>query len=463
MPTQISIEESKKQKDIIRELNSNIKGKNLKYFIKNYGCQMNAHDSEKLIGILQEIGYIETEVEIEASFVIYNTCCVRENAENKVYGRLGHLKTYKEKHPEVKIALCGCMMQQETVLETIRKKHKHVDLVFGTHNLYKLPELLKANMETGHTIIDIWEDHKEIVEDIPSIRKFKFKACVNIVYGCNNFCTYCIVPYVRGRERSRMSEDIINEVTKLANDGVKEIMLLGQNVNSYGKENGDTFAQLLRRVCDVEGIERIRFMTSHPKDLSDDLIKTIKECDKVCNHLHLPVQSGSSKLLKKMNRKYTREQYLELVEKIKKAIPGITLSTDIIVGFPGETDQDNDETIDLVKKVGYDSAYTFLYSKRTGTPAATMEGQVEEAVAKERFNKLLGVLDKIVEEKSKGKVGLVLKVLVEEVNKNGEGMVTGRTESSNIVHLKGSEELIGSIVTVKITSAKTFYLIGEIV
>jgi len=463
MPTQISIEESKKQKNIIRELNSNIKGKNLKYFIKNYGCQMNAHDSEKLIGILQEIGYIETEIETEAAFVIYNTCCVRENAENKVYGRLGHLKTYKEKHPHVKIALCGCMMQQETVIEVIRKKYKHVDLVFGTHNLYKLPELLKANIEAGHTIIDIWEDHKEIVEDIPSIRKFKFKACVNIVYGCNNFCTYCIVPYVRGRERSRMSGDILNEITKLANDGVKEIMLLGQNVNSYGKENEDTFAQLLRRVCDIEGIERIRFMTSHPKDLSDDLIKTIKECDKVCNHLHLPVQSGSSKLLKKMNRKYTKEQYLELVEKIRKEIPDITLTTDIIVGFPGETDEDNDETIDLVKNVGFDSAYTYLYSKRTGTPAATMEDQVEESVAKERFNKLLGALDIIVKERSEEKKGLVLKVLVEEINKNGMDMVTGRTESNNIVHLKGSEELIGNIVTVKITSAKTFYLIGEIV
>ena len=461
--------ELKEQEDAIKKIRAvNDKytektGKKKKYFILTMGCQMNAHDSEKLSFMLTDMGYEQTETENEADFILYNTCCVRENAEEKVYGRLGYLKHYKESNRDITIALCGCMMQQETVIAKIKKTFKNVDIVFGTFNIYKLPSLMLTNMETGETVFDIWQEHGEIMEDFESIRKIHFKASVNIMYGCNNFCSYCIVPYVRGRERSRRPDDILKEVKKLASEGVKEIMLLGQNVNSYGKtlEEPVSFAKLLRMINEVDGIERIRFMTSHPKDLSDELIEAMRDCDKVCNYLHLPVQSGSSAVLEKMNRRYTKEQYLTLVDKIKKAIPDILISTDIIVGFPGETEEDFSETLDVVDKVGYSTAFTFLYSKRTGTPAAVMENQIPEEVAKERFNRLLEHVNSGVEKVSEGMVGTVEKVLVEDINRQDGNMLTGRTERNSLVHFEGPQELIGQVIPVKIIQNKIFYLIGE--
>lgn len=438
-------------------------GKKKKFFSLAMGCQMNAHDSEKLEGMLDKMGYERTDEETDADFIIYNTCCVRENAEQKVYGKLGWLKHYKKDKPDTVIALCGCMMQQDSVIKTLRQKYRHVDIVFGTYNLYKLPELMNTRMESGDTIYDIWQEQEEIVEDLPSIRHFPYKAAVNIMFGCNNFCTYCIVPYVRGRERSREAEDIIAEVKKLAADGVKEIMLLGQNVNSYGKNLSEpvSFAKLLRMVNDVEGIERIRFMTSHPKDLSDELIEAMKDCPKVCKSLHLPVQAGSSEILRRMNRNYTKESYLETVGKIKEAMPDITLSTDIIVGFPGETEEDFQETLDVIRKVGYTTAYTFIYSKRTGTPAATMDNQVDEDVIKVRFDRMLNVLNPMIHELNEKMVGKIVNVLVEEPSKSNKDVLTGRADNYALVHFEGSKDLIGQIVPVRIIENKTFYFIAE--
>ena len=449
-------------RELVRQKSKKL-GRPLFAKVVTLGCQMNAHDSEKLEGMLDEMGYERTQEETEADFIIYNTCCVRENAELKVYGKLGWLKHYKKQNPNAVVALCGCMMQQDTVLETIRQKYRHVDLVFGTFNLYKLPELMKTREESGCTVFDIWQENQEVVEDLPSIRHFPYKASVNIMFGCNNFCSYCIVPYVRGRERSRTPEDILAEVRKLAADGVKEVMLLGQNVNSYGKnlENPVSFAELLRMVNEVEGIERIRFMTSHPKDMSDELILAMKECDKVCKNLHLPFQSGSTEILKKMNRHYTKEGYLELVRKVREAMPEITLSTDIIVGFPGETEEDFQETLDVIRQARYCTAFTFIYSKRTGTPAAKMENQVPEDVVKDRFDRMLQVLNPIVHEVTEEQVGKVLPVLVEEVSKHDENILTGRTEQNTLVHFSGSKDLIGQMVPVKIIENKTFYVIGE--
>ena len=438
-------------------------GKKKKFYSLAMGCQMNAHDSEKLEGMLDVMGYERTDEEIEADFVIYNTCCVRENAEQKVYGKLGWLKHYKKAKPDTVIALCGCMMQQDTVLKTLRDKYRHVDIVFGTFNLYKLPELMNTRMESGETVYDIWQEHEEIVEDLPSIRHFPYKASINIMFGCNNFCSYCIVPYVRGRERSRTPEDILAEAQKLAADGVKEIVLLGQNVNSYGK-NLDvpvSFAKLLRMINEVEGIERIRFMTSHPKDLSDELIEAMKDCDKVCKSLHLPVQAGSTEILRRMNRHYTKESYLETVRKVKKAMPEITLSTDIIVGFPGETEEDFQETLDIIRQVGYSTAYTFIYSKRTGTPAATMENQVSEEVIKDRFDRMLNLLNPMIHDLNEKMVGKVVTVLAEEPSKHNEDVLTGRADNNALVHFKGSKDLIGQLVPVKIIENKTFYFIAE--
>ena len=439
-------------------------GRKKKFYSLAMGCQMNAHDSEKLEGMLDEMGFDRTDEETEADFIIYNTCCVRENAEQKVYGKLGWLKHYKEtKNPDAVIALCGCMMQQETVLQTLRQKYRHVDIVFGTFNLYKLPELVATRMESGETVYDIWQEQHEVVEDLPAIRHFPYKASVNIMFGCNNFCSYCIVPYVRGRERSRTPEDILAEVRRLAADGVKEVMLLGQNVNSYGKnlETPVSFAELLRMVNEVEGIERIRFMTSHPKDLSDELIQAMADCDKVCKYLHLPVQSGSDEILRRMNRHYTKESYMELVRKARAAMPDITLSTDIIVGFPGETEEDFEETMDVVQRVRYDSAFTFIYSKRTGTPAATMENQVPEDVIKDRFDRMLNILNPIVHEVHEEQLGKVMTVFAEEASKQDKTVLTGRADNNMLVHFKGTEDLIGQMVPVKITENKTFYLIGE--
>lgn len=461
----ISQEESQKQKQIIKELLPYVKEKGLTYHISTFGCQMNAHDSEKLKGILEEIGYKETDIEKEADFVIYNTCCVRENAEQKVYGRLGYLKNHKKNNPNMMIALCGCMMQQDAVITEIKRAYRHVDILFGTHNLYKLAELIQTRLDTNEMVIDIWENHGEIVEDLPSIRKHDFKSSVNIMFGCNNFCTYCIVPFVRGRERSRNPQDIITEIKDLVKDGVVEVTLLGQNVNSYGKtlDTPMTFAELLQEIEKIDGLERIRFMTSHPKDLSDELIEYMRTSKKLCNHLHLPFQSGSTNILEKMNRKYTKDQYLTLVDKIKTARPDMALTTDIIVGFPGESEEDFENTLDVIRKVEFDNAFTFIYSIRTGTPAATMEDQIPEEVTKERFNRLLTVLNKSVEKNSSEKVGQTLGVLVEEVNKQRDNFVTGRLGSNHIVHFEGTEDLIGKIVKVHITDAKTFYLVGEMV
>ncbi|PKM50662.1 MAG: tRNA (N6-isopentenyl adenosine(37)-C2)-methylthiotransferase MiaB [Firmicutes bacterium HGW-Firmicutes-7] len=461
----ISHEEANRQKTIIHRLSKKIKDSGLTYFITTLGCQMNVHDSEKLKGILEEIGYIPSDKEESADFVIYNTCCVRENAELKVYGRLGYLKNIKKERPGMLIALCGCMMQQDTVVQKLKKSFKHIDLVFGTHNLYKIAELIETRLETGETIFDIWTEHGDIVEDLPSIRKHSFKASINIMYGCNNFCSYCIVPYVRGRERSRTPDDIINEIKVLATEGVVEIMLLGQNVNSYGSNLDDkiTFATLLAQIEKIKGIERIRFMTSHPKDLSDELIAVIAQSTKICDQLHLPFQSGSSTVLDQMNRKYTKEHYLQLVDKVKKACPNIALSTDIIVGFPGESEEDFEDTLKVVEEVGYDFAYTFIYSKRTGTPAAIMADQIPEDISKERFNKLLKLVNAIAYEKSIAHIGKVVDVLIEEVNQQNPLLVSGRLSNNHLVHLTGGQELIGKILPVKIINAKSFYLMGELV
>ena len=438
-------------------------GRKLTFFDQTFGCQMNFKDSEKLNGILEEIGYVPAESE-DADFVYYNTCTVRENANVRVYGRLGTLKTYKKKNPDMVISMCGCMMQEEEEAQKVRDVYKFVDIVFGTHNIFKLAELLFECLDSKRRVFDVWEKTDLIIEDLPSDRKFSFKAGVNIMFGCNNFCSYCIVPYVRGRERSRKPQDIVAEVEKLAKEGVVEIMLLGQNVNSYGKnlEEPVTFAELLRMVEQVDGIERIRFMTSHPKDLSDELIEVMASSKKICRHLHLPVQSGSSRLLKLMNRKYTKEQYLSLVDKLRAAMPDLAITTDIIVGFPGETEEDFQETLDIVRKAEYDSAFTFIYSKRSGTPAAKMEGQVPDDVVHERFDRLLKVVGEVAKEKNKRLEGRTELVLAEEIDEKDATMITGRLSNNNVVHFKADPSVIGKIVPVVLEEAKGFYYIGRL-
>ena len=439
-------------------------GRNLTVHITTFGCQMNAKDSEKLLGILEKIGYEETDDEKAADFLIMNTCTVRENANQKVYGHLGMYQSRKKKAPHRMIAICGCMMQEPDEVAKIRSSYRFVDIVFGTHNIFKLAELLYQAFTKKEQVIDVWEGTDQIVEDLPAIRKYSFKSGVNIMYGCNNFCSYCIVPYVRGRERSREPKDIIREIEKLVADGVCEIMLLGQNVNSYGKtlDNPITFAELLREVNKIEGLKRIRFMTSHPKDLSDDLIMAIKECDKVCKHMHLPLQSGSSRVLKEMNRHYDKEKYLDEVKRLREQIPDIAITTDIIVGFPGETEEDFLETMDVVKQVRYDSAFTFIYSKRTGTRAATMENQVPDDVVKDRFDRLLKEVQTISSEKAKCYEGKVVPVLAEEMDDQKEGYVTGRMDNNSIVHFPGTEDMIGNIYNVKLDECRGFYYMGEI-
>lgn len=430
--------------------------------VTTFGCQMNARDSEKLAGILEQVGYELIESE-DADLVIYNTCTVRDNANQRVYGRLGFLNSMKQKKPHMKIALCGCMMQEDAVIEKIKKSYRFVDLIFGTHNIFKFAELLCTMFESEDMVIDIWKDTDQIVEDLPVERKYPFKSGINIMFGCNNFCSYCIVPYVRGRERSRSPRDIIKEIESLAADGVVEIMLLGQNVNSYGKtlEEPMSFADLLREVEKVEGIERIRFMTSHPKDLSEDLIQVMKESKKICRHLHLPLQSGSTRILDAMNRRYTREQYLAIAERIRKEIPDMSITTDIIVGFPGETLADVEETIDVVKRVQYDNAFTFIYSKRTGTPAAAMDNQVSQEVVKEGFDKLLKVVQDTAKERTRLLAGQIQTALVEEVNEQNDALVTGRLSNNTIVHFPGDASLIGKIVKVELKECHGFYYAGE--
>lgn len=438
-------------------------GRPLYLYTKTFGCQMNAKDSEKLEGILEQAGLVKCEDEMRADFIFYNTCTVRENANLKVYGRLGHMKKMKEKNPNLMIALCGCMMQESTVVDKITKSYSFVDIIFGTHNIFKLAELICNRIEAGGMIVDIWKDTDQIVEDLPSQRKYGFKCGINIMYGCNNFCSYCIVPYVRGRERSRKPEDIIHEIENVVSEGVVEVMLLGQNVNSYGKtlEKPMTFAALLREVEKIEGLKRIRFMTPHPKDLSDELIEVMADSKKICKHLHLPLQSGSTKVLKDMNRHYTKEQYLTLVQKIKKRMPDVALTTDIIVGFPGETREDFLETLDVVKKVRYDSAFTFQYSKRTGTKAAMMENQISKEEVQKNFDELLKTVSEISKEQVKKLEGTVQEVLVEEKNDHDASLVTGRLSNNVLVHFEGDESEIGELIPVYLKEAKGFYYIGE--
>ena len=446
----------------VQELSQRI-GRPLTFCVTTFGCQMNARDSEKLRGILKEIGYLEAEEET-ADFVIYNTCTVRENANTRVYGRLGQLKPRKKQNPYMMIGLCGCMMQEPEVIEKLKKSYSFVDIIFGTHNIFKFAELIVQRFSSGKPVIDIWEGTDAIVEDLPNQRKYSFKSGINIMFGCNNFCSYCIVPYVRGRERSREPQAILREIRRLADDGVVEIMLLGQNVNSYGKtlDHPVTFAELLTEIEKIDKIKRIRFMTSHPKDLSDELIEVMSRSTKICRHLHLPVQSGSSRILQKMNRRYTKEQYLELTEKIRKAVPGISLTTDIIVGFPGETEQDFQETLDLVRKVRYDSAFTFIYSRRTGTPAANMEDQVPEDVVKNRFQRLLKEVQDIASEVCAVHEGTTQEALVESLSEHDPSMVTGRLSNNLLVHFPGGEELIGKLVPVYLKECKGFYYLGEL-
>lgn len=436
--------------------------KNKYYKIVTYGCQMNENDSEKLAGMLSTMGYAPIEDEEKADVIIFNTCSVRENADVKVFGNLGHYKPLKKRNPNMILAVCGCMMQQKEIVERIKEKYPQVDLVFGTHNIHKFPELLVNARQSPRIVIDVWEDGGEIIESVPMERKFKHKAFVTIMYGCNNFCSYCIVPYTRGRERSRSPEKIIEEVRALAQDGCKEIILLGQNVNSYGKslEASISFAELLRKLNEIDGIERIRFMTSHPKDLSEELILAMKECEKVCEHIHLPFQAGSNDILRIMNRKYTKEKYLNLIKKLKDAIPQISITTDIIVGFPGETEQDFQDTLDIVKQVKFDSAFTFLYSIRKETPAAKMKNQIPDEIKHERFNRLLELQQSISGKENTLLKDKIVEVLVDGTSKNDEKKMSGRTRSNKIVNFIGDKGTIGNIAQVKITDPHTWSLNG---
>lgn len=470
MAVEITQEQIKEQKSFIMKLleeNGNFAAKNGRARLaltETYGCQQNENDTERIRGMLKEAGFDFTEDAEKADVVIYNTCAVRENAEQKVFGRLGILKHIKEHRRDMVIGICGCMVQQEHITEKIRQVHPQVDLIFGTHALYKMPQLLYEAMHRKKTVVEITDSDGAIAEDIPILRDTKEKAWVSVMYGCNNFCSYCIVPYVRGRERSREPEAVLNEVRGLVKDGCTEISLLGQNVNSYGKdlECDIDFSDLMRMVNDIEGVKRIRFMTSHPKDLSDKLIETIRDCDKVCKQLHLPFQAGSDRVLKEMNRKYTKEQYLEKIEKVKREIPGISLSTDVIVGFPTETNEDFEETLDILRKVEFDNIFSFIYSRREGTPAAKLDFVLTDEEIHRNFNRLLEVQNEISKRKNDAYVGRVETVLVDGVSKNDDNMLSGRCESSKIVNFRGDKSLIGKYIQVRITQSHTWSLNGEI-
>jgi len=461
----ISEQDLLKQSKIMNEIADLNKNKLPKYHIETYGCQMNVHDSEKLAGMLEKMGYTFTDNIADANIILFNTCAVREHAEIRVLGRVSQLKELKKQKPDTIIGISGCMMQQKEIVQKIKNKYPYVDIVFGTHNIYKLPELIYMSLKSKSTVFDIVDDTNNVVENLPVKRSDKLKAWVNIIYGCNNFCTYCIVPYVRGREKSRRPEDIITEIEKLADEGTKEITLLGQNVNSYGNDlkQDINFAKLLHMVNDINGIERIRFMTSNPKDISDELIYAMRDLDKVCEHLHLPIQSGSNKILDKMNRKYTKEKYLEIIEKLRRNIPDITITTDIIVGFPGETDIDFNETIDIVKKVRFDAAYTFIYSKRSGTIASKLPEQIDEETKHKRLEELIELQNKISIEENEKLKGKILEVLVEGISKRDKNKLTGRTRTNKIVHFDGSPDLIGSLLNVKIKQTKAWTMQGEII
>lgn len=432
------------------------------FHITTFGCQMNEHDSEIIDGLLTERGFSSVKERKDASIVIINTCSVRDNADKRFFGTLGQLKKRKESDPSFIVCVCGCMMQQQRVVDIIKAKYPWVDVIFGTNSIHHIPELIEKVSMEKEKLVDIIENTEEIVEGLPAKRLFNHKALVNIMFGCNNFCTYCIVPYTRGREKSRRPEAILAEVRELVEDGVKEIMLLGQNVNSYDGD-GTSFAELLKMINEIDGLERIRFMTSNPKDLSDELIEAFTVCDKLCHNLHLPIQSGSNRVLKRMNRKYTREDYLKLIEKLRIRVPDITLSTDIIVGFPGETDEDFEETLSLVKEVEYDSAFTFIYSIRKGTPAEKFDNQVEESEKHRRFDLLVSTVNEISEKKNKVYQDRIEKILVDGVSKNNKLMLTGRTDGFKLVNFAGKKDMIGSLVDVRITDAKTFSLLGEVI
>jgi tRNA-2-methylthio-N6-dimethylallyladenosine synthase len=436
---------------------------NKTFYIETWGCQMNEEDSEKLSGMLRRTGYNRSTERDTADIIIFNTCCVRENAELKVKGNLGALKKIKKERPDLIIAVCGCMMQQEGVAEDIIKMFPFVDIVFGTHNSYKFPEYLNRVKQEGKSVVEVIQKEEGIVEGIPIDRESKVKAFVTIMYGCNNFCTYCIVPYVRGRERSREPQNIVKEIKDLIATGYKEITLLGQNVNSYGKELEPriNFAELLKIIRGIPGLERVRFMTSHPKDLTEDVIDVIAEGGNLCEQIHLPVQSGSSRLLKKMNRHYDKSIYLNLVKKIKAKIPDAAISTDIIIGFPGETEEDFQETLSLVNEVEFDSAFTFIYSKRKGTPAYDMDEQISDEMKHDRFNRLVEAVNTCSRKKNLEYLGRTVEVLVEGFSKNNENTVMGRTRSGKLVNFSGGAELIGELVNVKIIKANSFSLVGE--
>lgn len=460
----VSQQEMEEQKQYIDALKSRILNTGLQYHIVTYGCQMNVHDSEKLAGMLNDIGYEETSQQQEADLVLFNTCCVRENAELKVYGNIGALKAYKMANPNMIIGVCGCMMQQTDVSDYIVKRFPFVDLVFGTHNLHHFPSLLLQAFDSTQTIVEILDSEGDVVEHIPTKRSLGISAWVTVMYGCNNYCSYCIVPYVRGRERSRQPQDILEEISKLAADGYKEITLLGQNVNSYGKDLEDKylFHDLLREIDKLQGIERVRFMTSHPKDLSPELISALSECSKLCEHLHLPIQSGSNRVLKAMNRKYTREDYMELVEKLRAAVPGIALTTDIIVGFPGETEEEFLDTLDIMKRLEYDSAYTFIYSPRTGTPAAKISNQISQEVKKERLSRLIELQNEISKKKNAAYKNREVEVLIEGPSKNKHEIMSGRTRTNKLVNFAASPNLVGQLVKVRIINTRSWTLEGKV-
>ena len=432
-----------------------------KYMIMTFGCQLNENDSEKIAGMVENLGYEKTDDLSKCDLVVFNTCCVRENAEERLFGKIGEIKKLKEERGTI-IAIGGCMMQEEHILEKIKKSYKYIDLVFGTHTLNKFEEDLKKIIEDKKKIRDVIDIDGEVIEGLPIKRNDKFKASVSIMYGCNNFCSYCIVPYVRGRERSRKKEDILKEVEFLAKEGYKEITLLGQNVNSYDGGDGYKFSNLLYDVCKIEGIERIRFISPHPKDFTDDVIKAIKDNKKISRIVHLPLQSGSTKVLKEMNRKYTKEQYLALAEKMRKEIPDILFSTDIIVGFPGETDEDFENTLDVVRRINYEQIFMFIYSRRVGTVADKMENQIPEEIKHKRFERLKKLYDDNVSKNNEKFIGKVEKILVDGESKNNENMLTGRNDANKVIIFEGSKDLIGKMINVKITEEHKWYLKGEV-
>ena len=425
---------------------------------------MNEHDSENIAGLLEAMGYEHTDDPYKADVTVINTCSVRENADKRFFGTLGQFKKVRKNNPDFVLAVCGCMPQQPRVVEEINKRFAWVDIVFGTQNIAQFPELLEERLKTGRRMRAVIANNPDISEDgMKPVRMHRHKALVNITYGCNNFCTYCIVPYTRGREKSRMLSDVCSEIKRLAADGVIEVMLLGQNVDSYRDAEGHSFADLIKAVNDIEGIERIRFMTSHPKDLSDKLIDCFRDCSKLCHYFHLPVQSGSSEVLKRMNRRYDRERYLELVRKLREVDPDMAISTDIIVGFPGETEEQFEDTLELCREVGYDSAVTFLYSIRKGTPAEKFDDQVPEAIKHERFNRLCDEINSTSAVKNAAYVGRVLDVLCDGPSKRNSRSLSGRTDTFKLVNFKGDPALAGEIVKVRITSSNTFSLEGELV